>query len=66
MSILVFAIIHIIGYIGKYSLIEMLMAFLQYLPAGLCLAWTYSKADTIFAPIVMHAIINAVSIGLVR
>ena len=65
-SILVFAIIHIIGYIGKYSFLEMLMAFLQYLPAGLCLAWAYSKSDTIFAPIVMHAIINAVSIGLVR
>ena len=65
-SILVFAIIHIIGYIGKYSLLEMLMAFLQYLPAGLCLAWAYSKADTIIAPIVIHAVINAVAIGLMR
>ena len=42
------------------------MAFLQYLPAGLCLAWAYTKADTIFAPILIHAIINAVSIGLVK
>ena len=65
-SILVFAIIHIIGYIGKYSAVELLMAFLQYLPAGLCLAWAYTKADTIFAPIVIHAVINAVSIGLMR
>lgn len=65
-SILAFAIIHIIGYIGTYSPLQLLMAFLQYLPAGLCLAWAYSKADTIFAPIVMHAIINAVAIGLVR
>lgn len=65
-SILAFAIIHIIGYIGTYSPLELLMAFLQYLPAGLCLAWAYTKADTIFAPIVIHAIINAVAIGLVR
>ena len=65
-SILAFAVIHIIGYIGSYSAIELLMAFLQYLPAGLCLAWAYTKADTIFAPIVIHAAINAVSIGLLR
>ena len=65
-SIAAFAIIHILGYIGRYEPVELLMAFLQYLPAGLCLAWAYTKADTIFAPILIHAIINAVSIGLVR
>ena len=65
-SILAFAIIHIIGYIGTYEPLELLMAFLQYLPAGLCLAWAYTKADTIFAPIVIHSIINAVAIGIVR
>ena len=66
LSILLFAVIHIIGYIGKYSALELLMAFLQYLPAGLCLAWTYTKSGTIFAPIAVHAIINALSIGLLR
>ena len=65
-SIAAFAVIHIIGYIGRYAPLELLMAFLQYLPAGLCLAWAYTKADTIFAPIIIHALINAVSIGLVR
>ncbi len=63
-SILAFSIIHILGYIGKYSPLELLMAVLQYLPAGLCLAWAYTKADTIFAPILIHAAINAYSIGL--
>ena len=61
-SILIFAIIHIIGYIGRYSPLEMIMAVLQYLPAGLCLAWSYTKADTIFAPIVIHAAIKYVTI----
>jgi len=65
-SIAAFAIIHILGYIGRYEPLELVMAFLQYLPAGLCLAWAYTKADTIFAPILIHAIVNAVSIGLVR
>lgn len=65
-SILAFAVIHIIGYIGQYSALELIMAFLQYLPAGLCLAWSYTRGDTIFAPIVIHAAINAVSINLLR
>ncbi len=65
-SILAFAIIHILGYFGTYSPLELLMAFLQYLPAGLCLAWAYTKADTIFAPILIHAAINFVSINGLR
>ena len=65
-SILAFAIIHIIGYIGRYSAAGLLMAFLQYLPAGLCLAWAYTRADTIFAPIVIHSIVNYISIYGIR
>ena len=65
-SILAFAVIHIIGYIGRYSPLELVMAFLQYLPAGLCLAWCYTKADTIFAPILVHAAINFITIHGLR
>lgn len=61
-SIVVFALVHVIGYIGSYSVPELCIAILQYLPAGLCLAWAYTKADTIFAPILIHAIINAIGI----
>lgn len=63
-SILAFAAIHILGYIGTYSPLELVLAVLQYLPAGLCLAWSYTRADTIFAPILIHAAINATAIGL--
>ena len=65
-SILAFAAIHILGYIGSYSAVELLMACLQYLPAGLCLAWAYTRADTIFAPIVIHSIVNYISIYGIR
>jgi membrane protease YdiL (CAAX protease family) len=65
-SILAFAIIHIIGYIGRYSALELLLAVMQYLPAGLCLAWAYTRADTIFAPILIHAAINFVGINALR
>ena len=65
-SILAFAIIHILGYIGTYSPLELLMAFLQYLPAGLCLAWSYIKGGSVFVPILIHAAINFITIrGLI-
>lgn len=65
-SIALFAMIHILGYLGRYSPLELLLAVLQYLPAGLCLAWSYAKADTIFAPIFMHAAINYITIRALR
>ena len=65
-SILAFSMIHIIGYIGTYAPLELCMAFLQYLPAGLCLAWAYTKAGTIFAPIFIHAAINFIAIRGLR
>ena len=61
-SMTAFACIHILGYIGVYSPLELVMAVLQYLPAGLCLAWSYVKADTIFAPIVIHAAVNYITL----
>ena len=65
-SIAVFAAVHIVGYITSYSPLGLLLSFLQYLPAGLCLAWAYTKADTIFAPILIHTVINALAIIALR
>lgn len=62
-SMLAFALVHILGYAGQYSPLEMLLALLQYLPAGLCLAWSYTKADTIFAPIAIHAVVNFITLS---
>ena len=65
-SMVAFAAIHVIGYIGSESVTTLVLCFIQYLPAGLCLAWTYTKADNIFAPILVHAVVNAIAIGIVR
>lgn len=62
LSMVIFAMIHILGYLGTYSPLELLMAVLQYLPAGLCLAWTYVRGDTILSSIVVHAAINYITI----
>ena len=61
-SILSFAMVHILGYIGTYTPLELLLAVLQYLPAGLLLAWTYTKSGTLLAPITLHALINFITI----
>lgn len=66
LSIAAFAAIHVVGYIGSQSTATLVLCFIQYLPAGLCLAWTYTKADNLLAPVVVHAIANAVAIGIVR
>ena len=66
LSMAAFAAVHVLGYIGSEDITTLLICFLQYLPAGLCLAWTYTKADNIFAPILVHAIVNAIAIGALR
>ena len=38
---------------------QVLLSCMPYLPASVALAWTYEKAGTIWAPITLHALINA-------
>lgn len=66
LSMAAFSAIHVLGYIGSEDITTLVLCFLQYLPAGLCLAWTYTKADNIFAPTLVHAIVNAMAIGALR
>lgn len=65
-SVPVFCAIHVLPYVGKYSLPVLACCFLQYTPAGICLGWAYQKSGTVFAPILIHAIINALGIAAVR
>lgn len=61
-SIAAFSCLHILGYIGTYNPADLIIAFAQYLPAGLWLAWSYIKGDTIFVPILIHAAVNFITI----
>ena len=65
-STVCFAVIHLVSYLGVYTPVELLAAFLQYVPAGLCLGWAYQRSGSIFAPILIHAIINAMGIYAMR
>ena len=66
LSISIFAAVHIMGYAGVYSVPHLILAFIQYIPAGLALAWAYRKSGSIFASILIHAMINAVSLFALR
>lgn len=65
-SIAIFAAAHIIEHIGSYSPLELVLTFLRYLPAGLCLAWSYAKSDSIFAPVLIRVVINAYTVSALR
>lgn len=57
-SVLLFAAIHILGYIGVYPVKTILLCFIQYLPAGLCLAGVYRLSGSLLAPILIHTLVN--------
>jgi len=65
-SSLVFSALHVWPYVAASGWRVALICAAEYLPAGAALAWTYEKADTIWAPILVHGLINAVTMGLMR
>ncbi len=62
LSALIFALVHVVGYVGVYSPLALGIAVVQYLPAGFFLGWAYQKSGTLFSPILIHAIVNAIGI----
>lgn len=65
-STVAFSALHIVNYIGLYSPLHLFICFLQYVPASLCLGWAYAKADSIWAPIMIHIAINQIATTSVR
>ncbi len=63
-SIALFAAIHVWQYIPVEGIGSVALAALPYLPAGIALAWTHEKANTVWAPIVLHGVINAAAFGI--
>ena len=58
---LAFASIHMGSAIGQQSLPFLLLNLIQYFPAGFALCWTYERADSIWAPIIVHFVNNAIA-----
>lgn len=65
-SVLIFGFFHISSYLSTGDVVSLVLGFAQYVPAGLFLAWSYEKANSVFAPIVIHTAINAIGIYTMR
>ena len=62
LSVGLFAALHVTGFIGTYSPLSLLLAFIQYLPAGIVLCFAYARSGSIFSPILTHAIVNLMAV----
>ena len=62
LSVGLFSAIHVVGFLGVYSPLALLLSLIQYLPAGFVLSTTYKKTGTIIGPMLVHAMINATAV----
>jgi len=66
-SVVIFSAIHVAGYIGALTPAQLLISFLQYLPAGYCLCFAYRRSGTLICPTLVHMVVNATAVfSLVR
>ncbi len=65
-SCVLFSAIHVLGYIGQANAWVLVGCFVQYLPAGLCLAWSFQESGSLFVPIMIHTLVNALAVLSVR
>lgn len=59
-SALLFAVYHLWSYMFEGGPSVLIYA-LQYIPAGLALAWSYEWSGSLVAPVVMHALVNLIA-----
>lgn len=65
-SMVIFSLAHVLGYVGMEDLSTLALCFLQYLPAAFALAWSYRRSGSIFAPILIHMVVNQTGMLLMR
>lgn len=65
-SVFLFSFLHVMNYIGALSPLSLGLCFLQYVPAGLCLAAAYRLSGSLLCPILIHAAVNAAGILKLR
>ena len=66
LSVLLFCGVHVLNYIGFYPIGTIFLCFLQYLPAGVCLAGAYRLSGSLFCPILIHAAVNLLGVMAMR
>lgn len=66
LSVALFCLIHVIGYLGRCSSLTFFLCFLQYVPAGIVLAAAYRLSGNILAPILIHTLSNLLGMLALR
>lgn len=60
-SFLLFSVYHLIAYLAAGFDVRIIFCMLQYLPGAVALAACYERSGTIWAPVILHIIINAMA-----
>lgn len=66
LTMVLFSVIHVSGYVGMYEAKLLLFCFLQYLAPAFCLNFVYQQSGTIISPILMHMATNLVAMLAMR
>ena len=66
LSMAIFSCIHVVGYIGMADLLTLALCFIQYLPAGFALAWSYRRSGSIFTSVLIHMSVNQIGMLFMR
>ncbi len=66
LSMVLFSLIHVSGYIGTYDWKLLFFCFLQYLVPAYCLNFAYRYSGNLIAPILMHMLTNLVAFSAMR
>ena len=66
LSMVIFSLAHVLGYVAMADFGTLVLCFLQYLPAGFALAWAYRRSGPIFASILIHMSVNQIGMLLMR
>lgn len=65
-SAALFSFVHVMNYVGVIPPLPLLLCFLQYVPAGICLAAAYRLSGSLLCPILIHAAVNTVGVLSMR
>ena len=65
-SAFAFSSIHVVGYVGLFSWDTLVLCFLQYIPTGIVLGWAYVRSGNILTPILIHTLVNATGVAIMR
>ena len=66
LSMVLFSAAHVMAYVTVVDWSTLLLCFLQYLPAGFALAWSYRRSGSIFVSVLIHMSVNQIGMLAMR